>query len=423
MKARMVVLLLAVLATGSLAIDLRDSGCAKNYDPKGMGWADSYEADGKCFCAASGESGKYSFDHNISNTLYPTPAGSKTIKEICEAIGLGPVPKGQKAHGYPIYNDVQCGNGPPNDAGDEDPECCPGRVDLGREGCYTIGPKWDLSVFGGLQASFTASPTSGIAPLKVSFDADDSDEAITGFSWDFGDGATAAGSSAEHTFSDEGTFNVVLEVTDGEQTGSATIAIVVVGPIGLPGIIQAEAFIAHSGVETQNTSDDGGGENIGYIDDGDWAEYAVTVAETGPYVFDARVASGTEGGTIEFSVGSQILGELTVPSTGGWQKWTDVSTTLSLDEGATILRTTFKGSDVSLLNVNHYTVTASSTVIFSSPRGLHSDAVPAHGLYYSVSGRLIRRGVQDRHDGRHSGVYLFKTESGLKRVFKANSSR
>ena len=41
------------------------------------------------------------------------------------------------------YNDIQCGNGPPNDAGDETE--CPGRIEYGAEGCKYIGPLWDFS--------------------------------------------------------------------------------------------------------------------------------------------------------------------------------------------------------------------------------------------------------------------------------------
>jgi hypothetical protein len=40
------------------------------------------------------------------------------------------------------YNDVQCGNGPANDAGDED--TCPGRIEYGAVGCKYIGPKWNF---------------------------------------------------------------------------------------------------------------------------------------------------------------------------------------------------------------------------------------------------------------------------------------
>jgi hypothetical protein len=98
-----------------------------------MSWADSYSVDGRCYCASS-------FDHNIADIMVDTPAGPRTVFEVCEAIGPGP-----GIEGNPVYNDIQCGNGPANDAGDED--WCPGRVDEGEVGCCTAGPTWDLSVF------------------------------------------------------------------------------------------------------------------------------------------------------------------------------------------------------------------------------------------------------------------------------------
>ena len=102
-------------------------------NPGGDGWKDSYSVGQKCYCATT-------FDHNIGPIEGDTPAGKKTVREVCEKIGDGPGPQGR-----PIYNDIQCGNGPANDAGDEDD--CPGRVDIGRGGCGHIGPKWDLTVF------------------------------------------------------------------------------------------------------------------------------------------------------------------------------------------------------------------------------------------------------------------------------------
>ncbi len=98
----------------------------------GNGWSDSYSVDGQCFCDST-------FDHAIGEIEVDTPYGIRTVLEICEAIGPGP-----GAEGHPVYNDIQCGNGPANDAGDED--WCPGRVDQGAEGCCIIGPMWDLSV-------------------------------------------------------------------------------------------------------------------------------------------------------------------------------------------------------------------------------------------------------------------------------------
>jgi len=52
-------------------------------------------------------------------------------------------------------------------------------------------------------ASFTASPTSGQAPLAVSFNASgssDSDGSITSYAWTFGDGGSSSGVTASHTY-------------------------------------------------------------------------------------------------------------------------------------------------------------------------------------------------------------------------------
>lgn len=98
--------------------------------PGGEAWKDSYSVDGQCYCDST-------FDHEIGQIIVETPAGPKTVLEVCEAIGPGP-----GADGNPIYNDVQCGNGPPNDQPDE--VLCPGRVDMGEAGCSEIGPRWNL---------------------------------------------------------------------------------------------------------------------------------------------------------------------------------------------------------------------------------------------------------------------------------------
>jgi len=66
-------------------------------------------------------------------------------------------------------------------------------------------------------ASFTADPTSGVAPLEVSFNgsnSSDSDGSITSYAWDFKDGETGNGEIISHTFSSIGSYNVELTVTD-----------------------------------------------------------------------------------------------------------------------------------------------------------------------------------------------------------------
>jgi len=66
-------------------------------------------------------------------------------------------------------------------------------------------------------AAIDVSRTSGPAPLTVLFDAAasyDPDGTLRTFAWDCGDGSTAEGSQIEHTFTEAGTFSVILTVTD-----------------------------------------------------------------------------------------------------------------------------------------------------------------------------------------------------------------
>lgn len=66
-------------------------------------------------------------------------------------------------------------------------------------------------------ALMTAQPLSGVAPLSVSFDGTqsyDPDGSIISFSWNFGDQSQANGSAAQHVYTDPGTYEAVLTVTD-----------------------------------------------------------------------------------------------------------------------------------------------------------------------------------------------------------------
>jgi hypothetical protein len=112
----------------------------------GSGWTDSYSVDNACYCSST-------FDHNIGSVKVHTPMGIKTVKEVCDIMGPGP-----GKNNRPVYNDIQCGNGPPNDAGDE--TICPGRTDHGKNGCKYIGPKWKFNKDG------TKNPTP--APIPAS---------------------------------------------------------------------------------------------------------------------------------------------------------------------------------------------------------------------------------------------------------------
>ena len=61
--------------------------------------------------------------------------------------------------------------------------------------------------------------SSGAAPLAVQFDSSlsfDTDSAITGYEWDFGDGTGASGEVVEHSYLNPGQYTATLTVMDGQ---------------------------------------------------------------------------------------------------------------------------------------------------------------------------------------------------------------
>lgn len=79
-------------------------------------------------------------------------------------------------------------------------------------------------------ATATASPTSGFAPLEVTFTGNgyDPDGRIIRYSWTFGDGSTSSEQNPVHTYTQSGTYSVELTVTDNNYTtASDTLTITV----------------------------------------------------------------------------------------------------------------------------------------------------------------------------------------------------
>ncbi len=93
----------------------------------------------------------------------------------------------------------------------------------------------------------------------------------------------------------------------------------------IPGKIEAENYTSMSGVQTETTTDVGGGLNAGWIDAGDWMDYLITVPTAGNYTVDFRLASTTSNNQIELRSGSTILTTVNVPNTGAWQNWQTVT--------------------------------------------------------------------------------------------------
>jgi len=70
-------------------------------------------------------------------------------------------------------------------------------------------------------SSFSANPTSGIAPLSVNF-TDRSTGTITSWNWNFGDGTSSDIQNPSHTYTHEGKYNVSLTVSGPHGTDTET---------------------------------------------------------------------------------------------------------------------------------------------------------------------------------------------------------
>ncbi|MBI9072127.1 MAG: glycoside hydrolase family 3 C-terminal domain-containing protein [Melioribacteraceae bacterium] len=105
-----------------------------------------------------------------------------------------------------------------------------------------------------------------------------------------------------------------------------------------PGLIEAEDYTNMEGVQTENTSDIGGGINVGWIDDNDWLEYEVLIETAGEYQFDFRVASPNSDARIRIIINNEIVETVAVPFTGDWQNWQTTSTLLELGSGNSTIR-------------------------------------------------------------------------------------
>lgn len=77
-------------------------------------------------------------------------------------------------------------------------------------------------------ASVTPSGMALVGATRVTFTGSGVglQDGSLAYAWRFGDGASASGQNVTHVFSEEGTFNVTLTVTDS-RGGSATAAVVV----------------------------------------------------------------------------------------------------------------------------------------------------------------------------------------------------
>src|SRR5689334_3195034 len=135
------------------------------------------------------------------------------------------------------------------------------------------------------------------------------------------------------------------------------------GGTGAYDSIRAESISAQSGTQLEPTTDAGGGQDMGFIANGDWAQYSnVDFGSSPAHQFSARVASGAAAGVsglVEVRLDSRSnapIGSFAIANTGGWQSWRTAPANLS---AVTVVHTVFltftSGQPADFVNVNWFT--------------------------------------------------------------------
>ena len=220
----------------------------------------------------------------------------------------------------------------------------------------------------------------------------------------------------------------------------------------IPGKVEAEDFFDQSGIQLEDCSDEGGGQNIGYLDAGDYCDYLIQVGENGTYRVDYRTASESAGGglklqLVDASGNPTDLHSIGFPSTGGWQNWETTSKNVILPSGQHHLRLLITEP---LFNVNWFQFTFLTSTddpsqrhwsVYPNPAGNFIVIEGASEQYGSLEvfihdqlGRLVLHANlngsvrQKQHidlSGEPSGIYLLtiRSEVGVllrEKIIKTN---
>ena len=139
--------------------------------------------------------------------------------------------------------------------------------------------------------------------------------------------------------------------------------------VAIPAKIEAENYYAQSGVQTETTSDTGGGLDVGYIDSGDWFEYAIKNDTSDSfYEFSFRLASPSGNCKFDLYLDNNKISQITVPNTGGYQTWQSIIKNITIGQGTHYLKIIAVSGG---FNINYYNINKMATGI----ENVHDDLI------------------------------------------------
>lgn len=155
-------------------------------------------------------------------------------------------------------------------------------------------------------------------------------------------------------------------------------------PMAIPGSIEAEHYdlggegVAYhdttSGnqrgafrsddVDIANSTDSGGGYMIANSRASEWLKYTVNVATTGTYVFTLRASSDVSGSKYHLEAdGVNLTGSITVPDTGSWSNWRNITKNINLTAGVHVLKLSLDSAP----NTSHANLNRMSFALIPTP--------------------------------------------------------
>ncbi len=131
---------------------------------------------------------------------------------------------------------------------------------LGRSTYATTSP---ITIAPGIMVNITAQPSSGPFPLQVKFNST-VDNAAAGdltYAWKFGDGGTSTDAAPTHTYSKQGDYSVVLNVTDsrGRNGTSSALTVIVTASANVVITVSASTTSGTAPLDVSFTSQVSGG--------------------------------------------------------------------------------------------------------------------------------------------------------------------
>jgi hypothetical protein len=134
-------------------------------------------------------------------------------------------------------------------------------------------------------------------------------------------------------------------------------------PVGIDAYspIQAENAVAQQGTGVQDTGDEGGGKNVGWVNGGDWLQFdSINFGDAAPAQMVARVASDVQNDVSRMEIridspSNPPIGSLPIHNTGGWDTWRTQATDVTGVTGVHTVFVTFASdSGDDFLNLNYF---------------------------------------------------------------------